>query len=79
MLKGSRTAILHRLQPVSVHGQLSYDVHYVFEDDSDGPVHVARVGPETIDAGVEIGNVVRLDFLLGSVSAIHRSDEPSPD
>ena len=33
MLKGSREAVLHRLQPISIHGQLSYDVHYTFADE----------------------------------------------
>ena len=71
MLKGSRDATLHRLQPISIHGQLSYDAHYAFEDDP-AQMHVARVGPEAVDAGVEPGGRVRLDFLVGVVTAIHR-------
>ncbi len=71
MLKGSRDAIVHRLQPISIHGQLSYDVHYTFADDPDQP-HVARVGPEAIAPGVESGDRVRLDFLVGVVTHIHR-------
>ena len=71
MLKGSRDAILHRLQPVSIHGQLSYDAHFTFEDDPDQR-HVARIGPEAVDSGVEPGDRVRLDFLVGVVTAIHR-------
>ena len=46
--KGSREAILRKVQPISIHGQLSYDVHYVFADEPDSP-HVARVGPEAMD------------------------------
>ena len=71
MLKGSRNATLHRLQPISIHGQLSYDAHYTFEDDPDQP-HVARVGPEAVDTGVDAGDRVRLDFLVGVVTQIHR-------
>lgn len=71
MLKGSRTATLHRLQPISIHGQLSYDAHYAFEDDPDQP-HVARVGPEAVENGVEAGDRVRLDFVVGVVTHIHR-------
>ena len=71
MLKGSRDAIVHRLQPISIHGQLSYDVHYTFDDDPDQP-HVARVGPEAVAPGVESGDRVRLDFLVGVVTNIHR-------
>ena len=71
MLKGSRTATLHRLQPISIHGQLSYDAHYAFDDDPD-QLHVARVGPEAVENGVEAGDRVRLDFLVGVVTHIHR-------
>ncbi|HEY7186022.1 MAG TPA: hypothetical protein VH436_05710 [Vicinamibacterales bacterium] len=72
MLKGSRDAVLHRLQPISVHGQLSYDLHYTFADEPDGSVRVARVGGEAIDTSVQPGDKVRLDFLVGVVTAVHR-------
>ena len=72
MLKGSRDAVLHRLQPISVHGQLSYDVHYTFADEPDGAVRVARIGGEAIDTSIQPGDTVRLDFLVGVVTAIHR-------
>lgn len=72
MLKGSRTALLRRLQPISIHGQLSYDVHYTFDDEPDGQVRVARVGPEALDQGLQDGDTVRLDFLVGVVTAVHR-------
>ena len=72
MLKGSRDAILKRLQPISIHGQLSYDVHYSFDDDPD-QVHVARVGPEAVAHGLQQGDLVRLDFLVGVVTAIAKA------
>ncbi len=72
MLKGSRDAILKRLQPISIHGQLSYDVHYTFDDDPD-QVHVARVGPEAVAHGLQEGDLVRLDFLVGVVTAIAKA------
>jgi len=72
MLKGSRNAILKRLQPISIHGQLSYDVHYSFDDDPD-QVHVARVGPEAVAHGLQQGDLVRLDFLVGVVTAITKA------
>jgi hypothetical protein len=72
MLKGSRDAIVHRVQPVSIHGQLSYDVHYTFEDDTEGQIRVARVGGEAIGPGVQEGDRVRLDFLVGVVTAVHK-------
>jgi hypothetical protein len=72
MLKGTRDAVLHRMQPISIHGQLSYDVHYKFADEQDGQMRVARVGPEALAAGLQDGDAVRLDFVLGAVTAVHR-------
>jgi hypothetical protein len=72
MLKGSRDAILKRLQPISIHGQLSYDAHYTFDDEPD-QVHVARVGPEAVAHGLQQGDLVRLDFLVGVVTAITKA------
>ncbi|HLG58244.1 MAG TPA: hypothetical protein VI485_23065 [Vicinamibacterales bacterium] len=72
MLKGSRDAILKRLQPISIHGQLSYDLHYTFADEPDSQARVARIGGEAIGTGLQAGDRVRLDFLVGVVTAVHR-------
>jgi hypothetical protein len=72
MLNGSRDALLHRLQPISIHGQLSYDVHYTFVDEPESQNRVARVGGEALAPGLQVGDRVRLDFLVGVVTAVHR-------
>ncbi len=72
MLNGSRDALLHRLQPISIHGQLSYDVHYTFADEPESQTRVARVGGEALAPGLQVGDRVRLDFLVGVVTAVHR-------
>jgi hypothetical protein len=72
MLKGSREAVVQRLQPISIHGQLSYDVAYTFADEPDSQPRIARVGPEALPPGLQAGDRVRLDFLVGVVTAIHR-------
>jgi hypothetical protein len=74
MLKGSRDAVLHRVQPISIHGQLSYDVHYTFTDEPDSQMRVARVGTEVVSQGLQPGDRVRLDFLVGVVTAVHRTE-----
>ena len=33
-----------------------YDVHYVFADDTEESVHVARVGPEAVAQGLQAGD-----------------------
>ena len=73
MLKGSREATLHRLQPISTHGQLSYDLHYKFADEPDNQIRVARVGPEALGPGLQEGDRVRLDFLVGVVTGVHKA------
>ena len=76
MLKGSREAVLHRMQPISIHGQLSYDLHYRFADEPDGQMRVARVGGEALAPGLENGDPVSLDFVLGVVTAVKRLPTP---
>jgi len=74
MLKGSRAAVLHRMQPVSIHGSLFYDLHYRFTDEPDSQMRVARVGGEAVAPALHEGETVRLDFLLGMVTSVHRAD-----
>ena len=45
MLKGSKPAIVTKIQPVSIHGQISLDVYYTDADDPQGQVRIARVEP----------------------------------
>ena len=71
MLKGTREAVLRKVQPISIHGQLSYDVHYEFADEPDS-MHVARVGPEAMDGGLQAGDRAMLDFLVGVVTAVRK-------
>ena len=72
MLRGTREAVLHKMQPISIHGQLSYDVHYVFADDPEGQTRVARVGAEALDIGMQAGDLVQLEFIVGVVTSVKR-------
>jgi hypothetical protein len=72
MLRGTREAVVHKMQPVSIHGQLSYDLHYLFADEPEGQVRVARVGPEAIEPGVQTGDRVSLDFVVGVVTSVKK-------
>ena len=72
MLRGTREAIVRKIQPISIHGQLSYDLQYVFADEPDSQARVARVGPEAIDFGVQTGDHVNLDFVVGVVTSVKR-------
>ena len=48
MLKGSREAVLRRVQPISVHGQISWDVYFADAEDPEGPVSVAPLKPAEV-------------------------------
>ena len=72
MLKGSRAAVVTKVQPVSIHGQISLDVSFVDPDDAQGQVRLARIGPEAVPRGLEAGDRVELHYLLGSVTEITR-------
>ena len=72
MLKGTRDVILRRVQPISVHGQISWDVFFSDPEDPDGPTSVARVGPEAVSNDLHPGDRIRLEYVLGSVVGISR-------
>lgn len=72
MLKGTREVLVTKVQPVSIHGQLSLDVYYVDPEDAQSQVRLARVGPESVPRDIEAGERVTLHYLLGAVTAITR-------
>ena len=73
MLHGSREAVLRKVQQISIHGQISLDVHYVDPDDDTEQVRVAHIGPEAMAKGIEAGDRVILDFVLGVVTNVKRA------
>ena len=72
MLKGSRDGILKRIQPVSIHGQISCDVFFTSVDEPDGQTHVARLGPEAVGDNIEPGDRIRVEYLVGTAVKVTR-------
>ena len=72
MLKGTRTAIVKRLQPMSIHGQISLDVFWVDPEDPEEEIRHARVGSESMPRDLEAGDRVTLHYLMGMVTKITR-------
>jgi hypothetical protein len=70
MLKGTRDAIVKRIQPISIHGQVSLDVFWVDPEDPEEEVRHARVGNENVPRGMSPGDRVKMHYLLGSVTQI---------
>jgi len=72
MMRGSKPGLIKKIEPVSVHGQRSLDVHFVDPDDSEGPVSRARIGPESVPDDLALGDVVEIHYMLGVVTNIAR-------
>ena len=70
MLKGTRPAIVHRIQPVSIHGQISLDVFWMDPEDPEQEIRHARVGDEAVPRGLDVGDRVTLHYLMGMVTQI---------
>jgi hypothetical protein len=73
MVKGSKAAIVRKVQPVSIHGQVSMDVYYVDADDPDSQVRIARVGKESIPRSLEAGDKVELHYVVGVVTHVTKA------
>jgi len=72
MLKGTKDVLVTKIQPVSIHGQISLDVYFVDPDDSQGQVSLARIGPESVPKNLEAGDRVTLHYMVGVVTSITR-------
>lgn len=70
MLKGTRPGIIKRIQPVSIHGQVSLDVFWTDPEDPEEEIRHARVGPESSPRDLEIGDKVTMHYLMGAVTQI---------
>ena len=73
MLRGSRQAILRRIQPVSIHGQASWEIVFTHVDDTTEQLNAARVGPEAIAAeSLEPGDRIDVEYLFNQVIKVTR-------
>jgi hypothetical protein len=70
MLKGTRQAVIHRIQPISIHGQVSLDVFWMDPEDPEPEVRHARVGDEAVPKSMSPGDKVTLHYLMGMVTKI---------
>jgi hypothetical protein len=74
MLKGTRDGILKKVQPISVHGQVSWDVYFTDIEDPEGQTHVARIGPEAVARNLDPGDRIRVEYLVGVAVKVERVD-----
>jgi hypothetical protein len=69
MLKGTREVIVRKIQPVSIHGQISLDVYYV-EPESPEQIRIARVAREAVPRELEAGDRALVHYLLGVATEV---------
>jgi hypothetical protein len=73
MLKGNRHAILKRIQPISIHGQPSWEIVFTHVDDSTEQLNAARVGPEALaPESLEAGDRIDVEYLFNQVVKVTR-------
>ena len=70
MLKGTRQAVIHRIQPLSIHGQVSLDVFWQDPEDPEQEIRHARVGDDAVPRDLQPGDKVTLHYLMGMVTRI---------
>ena len=70
MLKGTRQAIVQRVQRVSVHGQISLDVFWMDPEDPEPELRHSRVGDEAVPKDLGADDKVTLHYLMGMVVKI---------
>jgi len=70
MLKGSKKAVITKIQPVSIHGQVSLDLYFTDPEDPQSQTSRARVGQESIPRSLEPGDHVELHYVLGVVTNV---------
>ena len=73
MLKGTREGIVERIQPISIHGQISLDIFWLEPGDPDQELRHARVGAEEVPKDLGKGDAVTLHYLMGSVTKVTRT------
>ena len=74
MLHGTRTGIVSRIQPISIHGQVSLDVFWVDPEDPEAEIRHARVGDEAVPRNMAPGDRVTLHYLMGMITQITEGD-----
>ena len=73
MLKGTRDAVLRRIQPISIHGQMAWEIVFTHADDPAEQLNAARVGPEAIvGQSLEPGDRIKVEYLVGVVVKVTR-------
>ena len=72
MLRGTRSGVVTKVQPISIHGQISLDVFWTDPEDPESEIRHARVGHESAPRNLAAGDRITLHYLMGAVTRIER-------
>ena len=75
MLKGTRNGVVNRIQPISIHGQISLDVFWSDPEDPEAEIRHARVGEEAAPRDMAAGDKVVLHYLMGMITQITKATD----
>jgi hypothetical protein len=70
IVSGTRDAILHDVQPISIHGTILYDLVYLHEGETQP--RQARLGAESVYAEPRPGDAVRVSYMMNVATAVTR-------
>jgi hypothetical protein len=70
IISGSREAVLHEVQPISIHGTILYDLIYNHTDEAQP--RQARLGAESVYADPRPGDAVRVSYMMNVATAVAR-------
>jgi hypothetical protein len=74
MLKGTRQAVVRALRPVSIHGQMSLEIVFTYEDDPGEQLNATRVGHEAIvGLPLDVGDHIDVEYLVGVVVKVTKT------
>lgn len=71
IVSGTREAVLHQVQAVSIHGTILYDLVYTHRDETQA--RNARLGAESVYAEPRPGDAIRVSYLMNVATLIARS------
>ena len=76
ILAGSKDAILHHVQLVSIHGTEFFDLVFA-HDDAPDQAYRTRIGTESIYAQPQPGDLVAVTYMMNIPTAITRRPAPN--
>ncbi len=70
IMAGSREAVMAAVQLIDIHGTRMYDLAYRHVGEEQ--LRQARLGPESIYTGLQIGDRVKVAYLMNVATAVER-------